>query len=442
MQEKTYKNYLVAVLTLIAMSSFVERAALGLVLDNIKADLHLSDTQLGFLGGISFALFYSVMGVPIARWADRGDRVTIISWAAASWSMAVAFCAAATSFVQLLLIRVVVAVGEAGATPPAFSLIADNFTRAERPRASAIYGTAAPLSTVIGFFFAGWLNQLYGWRTTFLVLGLPGLVLAVLAWLTLKEPRRAKQQSNIGTAPAIQPTMKQVAGTLWANRTFLHLLLGFSIMCFFANGIFLWLPAFVMRTYNVTPAYTGMWLAGIWGVCGVAGAYLGGTLASRHAAGNERLQFRVLAAVIGGGGALSTFAYIAPSQYAAFALIGVSTLGLAASNGPIFAAIQTLVPEHMRAVSIALVYLVANLVGMGLGPLAAGALSDVFRVWVGDESLRYALLVLSPGYLVGGWHVWRASKTVTQDLAVVQPDRQSAARGMNVLEESANASRL
>lgn len=442
MQRNIYKNYLLAVLTVIAVSSFVERAALGLVLDSIKADLQLSDTQLGMLGGFAFAVFYSVMGIPIARWADSGNRVSIIAVTASMWSVAVTLCAAATTFVQLLLIRVVVAVGEAGCTPPAFSLIADTFTRAERPRASAIFGTAAPLSTVIGFFFAGWLNQLYGWRVTFTLIGLPGIVLATLAWLTLKEPRRMQSQLQVAPAPVIQPTLRQVASKLSMNRTFMYLLLKFSVISFFANGIFLWLPAFVMRTYGATPAETGMWLALIWGGCGVAGAYLGGALASRYAAGNERLQFRVLACAVGAAGTLSALAYVAPTQHVAFALIGISTFGLAATNGPVFAAIQSLVPEHMRAVAIALVYLVANLIGMGLGPLAAGALSDALRPVVGEESLRYALLILSPGYLLGGWLVWRASGTVAQDLADVQLERHSPTGELVSLEESANASRL
>ena len=190
MRNTTYRNYLLAVLTVIALFNYVDRTALGLVLQNIKTDLQLSDTQLGFLSGIAFALFYSVMGVPIARWADRGNRVTIITLTTALWSVAVALCGVATSFTQLLLTRVAVAVGEAGCIPPAFSLIADYFNRGERPRASAIYGLAGVFSAVIGYFVAGWLNEFYGWRVTFVCMGAPGVALALLAWFTLREPRR------------------------------------------------------------------------------------------------------------------------------------------------------------------------------------------------------------------------------------------------------------
>jgi predicted MFS family arabinose efflux permease len=189
MKESAYKNYLLAVLLVILAFNYVDRLALGLLLQDIKVDLDLSDTQLGLLSGIAFALFYSVMGIPIARWADRGNRVTIITITTGLWSAAVALCGVAGSFLHLLLIRIGVAVGEAGCIPPAHSLIADYFTRAERPRAVARYMLGTPLSFVIGYFLAGWLNELYGWRATFLLLGLPGLGLAALAWL--KSARRS-----------------------------------------------------------------------------------------------------------------------------------------------------------------------------------------------------------------------------------------------------------
>jgi MFS family permease len=426
MARNGYKNYLLAVLMVILVFNCVDRVALGLVLENIKADLHLSDTQLGFLSGIAFALFYSVMGVPIARWADRSNRVLIISVTAALWSVAVALCGFADTFVQLLLIRITVAVGEAGCIPPAFALIADYFNRAERPRAAAIYGLGAPLSTVIGYFFSGWLNDLYGWRVTFMLLGVPGLVLAALAWFTLRDPRHADakraDRHSRATPQTVAPPFRETCVTLWANATFRHLLLCLSVMFFFSYGIFVWLPAFVMRSYNLTSGELGTWLALTYGLGGTIGAYVGGHLASRHAANNEGLQLKAMAGAIALAGVLSVLAYLSSNQYVAFLLIALSAMGLTTANGPLFGTIQTLVPESMRAVSFALVYLFANLIGMGLGPLAAGALSDALRPWVGEESLRYALLILAPGYLVCAWHAWRASKTVARDLAAVHAD--------------------
>lgn len=174
---KTSNKYWLALLTAIMVFNYVDRVAMGLLLQDIKVDLSLSDTQLGLLTGIAFASFYAVMGIPIARWADRGNRVTIISVTVALWSIAVALCGAATNFFQLLLIRMGVAIGEAGCHPPAFSLIADYFDRAERPRAVARYMLGWPLALLVGFFVGGWLNQIYGWRATFVFLGLPGVLL-------------------------------------------------------------------------------------------------------------------------------------------------------------------------------------------------------------------------------------------------------------------------
>jgi MFS family permease len=413
-QATTYRNYLLTSLLVILVFNYVDRLALGVVLQDIKVDLDLTDTQLGFLSGIAFALFYSVMGVPIARWADRGDRVVIIVLCTGLWSVAVLLCGVATSFVQLLLIRVVVAIGEAGCTPPAFSLIADYFNRAERPRAAAIYGLGGPLATIVGFFLAGWLNELYGWRVTFMALGAPGLLLAALAWFTLKEPRRAR-----GAQPLEQrsePALKEVCVTLWSNVTFRHLLLCLAVMFFFIYGILQWLPTVMIRSFQLTGSSLGTSLALTFGVAGVLGAYMGGELATRYAANNERLQLRALGLSICCAGLFSFVAYASSHAYVVLGLTGLAMLALNTVNGPLFATIQTLVPERMRAVAFSLVYLVANLVGMGLGPLAAGILSDAMQPWAGDESLRYALLVLSPGYLWAAWHAWQASRTVARDL--------------------------
>jgi MFS family permease len=404
----------------------VDRLALGLLLQDIKIDLQLSDTELGFLSGIAFALFYSVMGLPIARWADRGNRILIISLTATIWSVMVALCGAATSFAQLLLIRIGVGVGEAGCVPPAHSLIADYFTRAERPRAIARYMLGGPLSCVIGYFVAGWLNQLYGWRWTFVLLGAPGLVMAALAWFTLKEPRHQpmgaalvdspSRRGEIEPAPLPHPSLRQVGLMLSRNRTFRHLLIALSILAFFSFGSAAWQPAFFIRSFKVQRATLGLWLSIVFGLGGILGTYLGGEWASRHAARNERRQLGLTALAQGGFGVLAALIYLSSNQYLSFGLLGVATVGAAMSTAPLFATIQTLVPPAMRAISIATIFLFSNLIGLGLGPLAVGALSDALRPWAGDESLRYALLAMCPGFLWVAWHLWRASLSVTRDL--------------------------
>ena len=237
MNEGTYKKHLLVVLLSILAFNYVDQRILGLVLQDIKIEFQLSDTQLGLLTGVAFAVFYSVMGVPIARWADRGNRVAIISVTTLLWSAAVTLYGLAGNFLQLLLIRIGVAVGEAGCLPPAHSLIAHHFGRAERPRAVAIYMLGAPLATIIGYFVGGWLSQFYGWRATFAMLGFPGLVLSAVAWFTLREPRLRPSNAETALPPPVQSSLTEVCMTLWANRTFRHLLLFFSIVYFFGYGI-------------------------------------------------------------------------------------------------------------------------------------------------------------------------------------------------------------
>jgi MFS transporter, Spinster family, sphingosine-1-phosphate transporter len=423
-----YRNYLLIVLMVIQAYNYVDRQALSLALQDIKTDLHLSDTQLGLLTGIAFALFYTFMGIPIARWADRGNRVAIISLSVAVWSVAVALCSKAINFPQLLLLRAGIGVGEAGCFPPAQSLIPEYFTRVERPWANSIYMLGGPLSTLAGLFLAGWLNELYGWRTMFAILGLPGLALALLVWRTLKEPRlngpKTRAQGtrsapitiNAAALAPRPPALSQVARTLWGNLSFRHVLLYLGVQSFLSYGVGQFQPAFLIRSYGLKTGELGTWYALIFGVSGVFGIYVGGQLASRYAANNERLQLRVAATAYTLYAFASAFAYLATNQYVAFALLGMGTMVVNLLSGPLIATLQTLVPPQMRAVSIAGIFLCTNLVGIGLGPLAVGALSDALHPWAGEESLRYALLTVCPGYVAGAWFLWRASKTITGDL--------------------------
>ncbi len=430
-----YRAYLLALLTVIFTFNFADRFALGLVVDNIKADLLLSDSQMGLLTGIAFALFYSVMGIPIARWADRGNRTLIIALTTAAWSAMVALCGAASSFVQLLLIRVGVGVGEAGCTPPAHSLIADYFARPERPRATAIYWQGANLSFILAYFVAGWLTQFYGWRMMFVLVGAPGLLFALLAALTIREPRRGEvprskvsvdlvsAHSQLANAPSPPPpTLREVCAALWVSRSFRHLLCGFSVWYFFGYGLMQWQPAFFARTFGLKSGELGTWLAVVYTVTGVVGQHWGGMWVTRHAATNERRQLRFMAIMNGGfNGLVWALIYLSSSYYLAFAWMGLSTLGGTTIVGPLYAMTQTLVPPRMRATATALILLFANLIGMGLGPLAVGVVSDALHPFFGTDSLRYALLTFTPGYLWASWHLWQASKTVEHDMAALLP---------------------
>ena len=442
-----YKTYLLVLLTAILVSNYMDRLALGVMLQGIKTDLGLSDTDLGVLSGIAFALFYAILGVPIARWADRGDRVIIISASVFLWSLGVALCGTVTGFYQLLAIRVGIAVGEAGCVPPAFSLISDNFTRSERPRAIAIYGMGGSISALLSYLFTGWTNQFYGWRLTFVLIGLPGLALSAVALATLREPRRGISKNVEGggavgadrrahlTDPA--SSMGEVGVALWRNKTFRNLLLCLSAMMFFVNGVGQWVPTFFIRSFGLRTGEVGTWLGVFFGVGGMIGSYLGGELASRYAAGNEGLQLRAVAWAIVGAGLLTVVAYLSRSRYIAFPLMGVAMVGLMAGNGPLFSAVQTVVPPGMRAVSLALVLLCSNLLGLGLGPLITGALSDQLQAFMGEGSaLRYALIMLTPGYFLVAWLAWRASGTISDDLVLASGWINSVAASDSLADRS------
>ena len=417
-----HRKYLLLVLSVLLAFNLTDGLALGLLLQSIKRDLSLSDTQLGLLTGIAFALFYSVMGIPIARWADRGNRITIIAVTTTLWSVAVFLCGLAQSFAQLLTIRIAVAVGEAGCVPAGTSLIASHFDRAERPRAMARYMLAAPLSSVIGYLVAGWLNEVWGWRLTFFSLGVSGLILAAIVWLTLDRPRedRSSMSHSRRSDEAVQRTLREICGTLWKSRTFRHLLLSYAIMTFCGNGTTQWLSTFFIRSYGIGTGELGSWFGVIYGTGGALGAYLGGELSARYAARNECLQISMTAWLYVGLGVTSALVYAAPNQFVAFGLIWINSLCAALSIGPLLAVIQSLVPESLRAQAIAIVFFVSNLIGMGLGPLAVGALSDALYSRFAEQSLRIALLALTPTYLWIAWHLWQGSKTVRRDIEATE----------------------
>ena len=213
-----YRRYVLGALTAVFTLNYVDRALMGLLMQPIKADLHLSDTQLGFLTGMAFALLYATLGIPVARWADRGNRVTLTAIAIALWGGTVAVCLYVSNFFQLMGARVLAGAGEAGCMPPTYSLLGDYFPLAkERTRAMAIYWLANPLAGALGYILGGWLNELYGWRVTFLVMGIPGLLLGILVKLTVTEPRIQATGQLAPHRPV--PRMIDVACILWRGRS-------------------------------------------------------------------------------------------------------------------------------------------------------------------------------------------------------------------------------
>jgi MFS family permease len=416
---------LLCILVVILALNNAEFSISGLALQDIKVDLDLSDTELGLLTGIVFALFNSLMGVLIARWADHGNRVVVIAVTTGIWATMVVLSGLASRFPEFLLCRVGVAIGGAGCIPPALSLISNSFARSDRPKAVAIYWLGPPLGLALGYFAAGWVNQLFGWRTAFLSLGLAGLALAALASVSLKEPRTrltsAPQKLQEKSVESGKASAKEVLEILWTSRTFRKVVMAFSAMSIFGSGITQWQATFFVRNFNLQTGELGTWFAAIFGLGGLLGSYCGGSLTQRYAESNERKQLRGVALAFAFYGIVTAIAFVVPNQYAAFALLAIANLASSATNGPLFSTIQILVPDRMRATSVALFTLFSVLIGMGLGPLSVGLLSDGLSNILGSEALRFALLIMCPGYLLGGWQIWQASNCVGRDIANVNP---------------------
>jgi MFS family permease len=414
------KGWALVALTGICTLNFLDRGLMILLLQPIKEDLHLSDTQLGFLTGIGFALFYATLGVPIARWADRGNRVTIASLAIGLWGLTVMACVFARNFTQLVCARVAAAVGESGCMPPTYSLLGDYFPEAsERTRAMSIYMLAGPFATLISFMGGGKLGELYGWRMAFLITGIPGLLAAVLLKLTLKDPRSLAVAAGTQVRDRKVPGFGSVLATLWKQRSTRHLSLAIITLFTMGYGMAPWYAAFMMRSHHMQTGELGIWLGLIFGLGGIVGIYGGGYLSRRWFERDDRGQMRLSAL---------TVASLVPF-YALFLLVPEKLESLMAMIplmvvfnffcGPAFALLQRLVADEMRATTLAVVMLLVNLIGMGIGPQVVGILSDYLAPTMGADSLRYSMLSVSVVALWSAYHFWQVGESVSEDLTDV-----------------------
>jgi len=416
---QAYKRYTLAVLTLVYTLNFLDRGLIILLLEPIKQDLRLTDSQLGFLTGIAFGLFYATLGLPIARWADRGNRVTITSLAIALWGITGMFCLFVTNFVQLVAARVTAAVGESGCMPPTYSLIGDYFPApAARTRAMAVYWLGNPLAALVSFVAGGWSNEMYGWRMTFFFMGIPALLVAGLVKMTVTEPRASLSQAQHAHDRPL-PRFVEVVGTLWYQPSSRHLCLGIILVFTMALGMAPWYAAFMMRSHGMGTAELGIWLGCIFGLSGLIGTLLGGYVAARWFSEDERGQMRLSAAMIASMvPCFALFLLLPNKQGALFALMPLVLAGNFIL-GPTFALLQRLVVDEMRATTLAVVMLLANLIGMGIGPQVVGILSDLLAPALGSDSLRYAMLAMSFVAFWAAFHCWRAGRTLKEDLTAL-----------------------
>jgi MFS family permease len=418
-----YKAYALALITTLYTVNLFDRGLMIILLEPIKLDLKLSDTQLGILTGFAFSIFYSTAGIPIARWADRGDRVTITSLAMAVYAMTAMACSFVVNFHQLLIARVIAGAGDAGVQPPTYALIGDYFPDpAERNRALYIWATAGPISGLISLVLAGWLNERYGWRAAFTLTGIVALALALLTRATMREPRKRMDGRDLKALP----TARQVIAVLWGRRSCRHLAAAMILMSLVGNGAAAWQAVFMIRYHHLGTAEAGLWMGGILGVAGLISLLIGRYVINRWFASNESGQMKLAAtALVLGAAAFIAFLF-APTKEAAFLALTVQILVFAAFLVSPYALMQRLVPPNMVATGMTVVLFLANLIGLGLGPVILGALSDHLASNYGAQSLRWSMLSMSTIWFWAAAHFLIASTTIFVDLAEAsETDRHS-----------------
>lgn len=398
-------------LTLTYFFSFMDRQILAILLEPIKADLDLSDTQLGLLSGLVFAVFYATLGIPIARLADRTSRRNIIAASLAIWSVMTALCGLAGNFTQLLLARVGVGVGEAGAGPPSQSIIADLYPPEKRASAMAVYSLGVLLGGGLGIMIGGNVAHLYGWRVAMMVVGLPGVVLAGVIYFFVSEPRRGL--SDVARVAEeedhVMPTMWQGFLAMLRDPVAVYLVGGITLTSLVGYALTGWGPSYMQRSMGMSMLQVANFVALPAALVGGASALIGGAVADRMAKRHGlHAQPWVIATMKTIAFPFAVSFYFFDNQIVAMMAYFVSLLFAGAYIGPTYALIQHLAPLKLRAMWAALALLVTNLVGLGLGPLAVGRLSDWLEPTMGDESLRYAMLAVAMITPIPIFFYWRA----------------------------------
>lgn len=388
-------------LLVVYVFNFLDRQIVNILAEPIARDLDLSDTQVGLMTGLAFAVFYTFLGLPLARYADKHttNRGKLISVALATWSLMTVLCGLAQNFGQLLLARIGVGVGEAGCTPAAHSLIADKVAPEKRPGAMAFYALGIPIGSLLGMVIGGQLADTLGWRKAFMIVGLPGVLLAVVVWLLIKDqdrPIRSETQSVAGQSigAAMVSSTKQILASvkeLMQLKAYVLMLLAASACSFLSYGKGTWTTIFFQRTHELSPGEVGFWFGVGGGIAGIFGTWLGGWLANRY--GSIDRRHVVTAPAIGMALAvpLAILAFMQSDWRIALALLMVPTVFNSLYYGPVFSSVQGLVPLHQRAMASALLLFGQNLIGLGLGPLFFGMLSDWLRPEFGTDSVRYVL---------------------------------------------------
>jgi predicted MFS family arabinose efflux permease len=412
-----YRNYALGLLVVVYVFNFIDRSILGILVEPIKQDLGASDTMMGFLGGIAFATFYTVLGIPIARMADNGSRRNVLAVCLTIWSAATALCGLAQSFATLLMARIGVAVGEAGGSPPSHSMISDMFPADRRATALAIYALGIPIGTMLGNLGGGWINEAFDWRSAFFVVGLPGVMLALIVRFTLKEPPRGAADGveiTAGEAPPVSEVFKY----LWARRSFRLMAVGGSLHAFVGYGVGYWIPAMFNRSHGLTTGEMGMALFYL-GFASIAGTFLGGYFGDKLSKRDTRWYLWLPGIATMVSIPFSAFVYIHGTPYTALWVLAIPYFFGAYYLGPTFSLTQGMVGLRMRALASGILLFILNIIGLGLGPQFTGIASDVLNATtnLGQDSLRWALVISLVFNVVSAVMYLLAARTLEEDLA-------------------------
>ena len=417
---ESYKNpryrYLVlGILTTVYVSNFVDRQVINVLAQYIIEDLEISDGQFGMLSGLSFAAIYTTLSIPIARWADISNRRNIIAVAVSIWSVMTALCGAAQTFGQLFLARFGVGVGEAGGSPPSHSIVSDIFPAEQRATALSIYSLGVYGGILVGTVGGAYLVQYFDWRTAFVVVGLPGILLAIIVRLVIKEPPRGMIEARKDVQP---PGFFKVVQFLWERKSFRHLALACALHAFVTYGMGNFMPLFLGRVHNMSILDIGWYYGLIAGIGGLAGTLFGGWSADymTKKTGNKNWYIWIpfISTIIAIPFALTTF-LLMPDGYIAVYSYFIPVFFGGWYLGPCIASTHFLVGIRMRAMASAVLFFVLNLIGLGFGPMLTGFVSDYLTPEYGVEGLRYAMSITVLFNIWCAMHYYWCLKTIKQD---------------------------
>lgn len=407
------------ILLIVYIFNFLDRQIVNILAEPIKTDLGLSDTQLGLLAGPAFAVFYALLGIPIARYADKDgtNRVRLIALALAIWSAMTAVCGLAQNFVQLLFARIGVGVGEAGCTPAAHSLISDSVAPEKRSSAIAFYGLGVPIGSLLGLIIGGIVNDLYGWRVALMLVGLPGLILALVVLFVMREPRHSRSAEATAAAAAIVPlSTREAMREIFASRSFVYILIASSVVAFLGYGKALWTISFFIRSHGLSTTEAGLSMAVVLGLAGVFGTWLGGKMADKFGARDKRHILTFPAFGMAVAAPILFLGYFMEDWRVAVALLIIPTILNSAYYGPAYGCVQGLVRPQARAVAASVMLFGQNLIGLGFGPFLFGVLSDALQPLAGQESVRWVLYGAAWLGLIPAFFFWRASLRLKAEL--------------------------